>query len=168
MYTALVEVYEKEAATEPLCSYHFTGDLMKVTMAVMKGLVAYQNGSMEAMMQEFNTLNIGGCEKPDYVYKVYPEADAYEVWQGDKKLAGRGVKATKKPVKRRVSSKGARYISHQERPEIVRLAWGEKVYDHYLYSVFLLERYLWLRRKAGENKAALWLKKNADHIKKVA
>ena len=75
-------------------------------------------------------------------------------------------KAPKKPVKPVKTKAVAKYVQHWLKPEVVRLSWGENVYDYYLDGYKLLSTYLWLRRKAGENKAGVWLKKNAKRCEK--
>lgn len=73
-------------------------------------------------------------------------------------------KAPQKPVK---GKSVARYIHHWLKSEVVRLSWGKSEYDYYLDGMKLLNKYLWLRRKAGENKAGVWLKKMHQDAKSV-
>lgn len=61
----------------------------------------------------------------------------------------------------------AKYVHHWLKPEVVRVQWGAKTYDYYLDGIPNLNTFLWLKNRAGMNKAANWLKKNAYKYESV-
>jgi hypothetical protein len=59
-------------------------------------------------------------------------------------------------------------LKTQAKPELVKIKWNSSVYEYHLNSYQDLNKYLFIRRKAGETKGALWLKKNCQSCVKIS
>lgn len=118
----------------------------------------------------------------EFEYRLFLAEGRFEIWRTKKitenglnrweagfKISDRTVTVVNAPkeVKKPAPGKGAEYLYHWIKPEVVGIRWGDNKYEYFLDGTTLLNRYLWLRRQAGENKAALWLKKNAYKSQKV-
>jgi hypothetical protein len=52
-------------------------------------------------------------------------------------------------------------------PDVIRIQWGSKVYDYYLTSIEDMNKFFYIKTKAGINKASAWLKKQAYKTESV-
>ena len=107
-----------------------------------------------------------------YEFRIYVDQNRYEVWETKKMEDEAGLncwvagkKIAEKEIKRTEEIKitgnvGAIYVRHYEKPDVVVMAWGSKQYEYYLDGKNL-KKYLFMRTKAGDNKAGIWLKKVA-------
>ena len=113
-----------------------------------------------------------------YEFRIYVDQNKYEVWETKRIEDGAGLnywvagkKIDEKEIIRTKEIKlagnaGAVYVKHYEKPDVVVVAWGNKQYEYYLDGKNL-QKYLFMRRKAGDNKAGIWLKKVAYKFEEI-
>ena len=182
-------VYFTEDSKEPIATFYCTEQRKppEVMAFIMRtALMCYYDGKESSLNNFYNPIMENIDNVPftyiEYEFKVFLYSKCFQVWstkevkinglsewKANKMIMDRTVsfeKAVKKPLKPVEQGKGAKYVKHWLQPEVGRLSWGESVYDYYLYDGKLLQKYLWLKSKAGENKAGIWLKKNAKRCEK--